>query len=189
MSDSPEALELSKLSEDIGEAVNEFIANYEQDGSGRPPMVVERPQKFKEMMLELALGHSALSIEKKLGISRMTVSMYKSDWADHLGEWRQVGGRIAGGLFFDAADRTVETQDRLDEAEKSGDSNLIKALASSLAARTKLIETTHRQATVSRGDVTERTATKQERPDFEEMMKAVAELHKTKQAEVIDIEE
>ena len=178
---------LATLSKDISEQVEDFVSQLEFQ-RGRPSLSQAKPDKAKEVLVLLATGTSVLQTSKATGVSYNSVGRIKSDFADYLGEWKEMGGKISGGLYVDASERISGTLSLIDEAERTGDWKAVDSLSKSLMAKNKIAEVSHRQATVSRGDVTERTATKQEKPDFDEMMKAVQELYSAKQAEVIDVE-
>jgi len=185
MSDNDETL--ATLSKDICDAVNDFVANAEYK-VGAPSLTISDPQRAQEVLMLLATGTSGNKIIQSTGCGYSVQARLKSDFADYLGQWKEVGGTLAGGVYIHASDGISDTMERLAKAEEENDHKTIEVLSKSLLAKNKVAEVSHRQATVARGDVTDRVSRVEEKPDFEEMMKAVAEMHKEKQAEVIDVE-
>jgi len=180
--------QLAELATSISEQVNKFIKDYTYN-RGRPPVMVADPARAQEALLLFSTGSTQTAVCKKTGMDSRTLSNLRSEFADYVGQWRELGGKISGGLYMDASDKIGETMQRIAKAEAEGDWKAVEALSKSLQAQNKIVEVSHRQAMNARGEATQhikvdKTAT------VEDVQKAAEDALKLIQgAEVIDVDE
>ena len=183
---------LANLSNSISESVNSFVKSWEPKGSGRPPLSVGNPAKAQEVLMLVALGTSGKKILELTGCSTSTVARLKSDWCDHIGDWKEEGGKISGGIYMDTSEGLSGTMARICKAEEEEDWKAVEALSKALQAKNKILEVSHRQSMTARGEASQITREEKvfTQDDYEATIKAARDrIAKAKmiEAEVQDV--
>ena len=185
MTDNNEQLQV--LTDDICAKVREYCFNA-PDGRGRPTFTVANPEKAVEALTLLSTGQSIKKVVQLTGAATTSVARLKSDFSDHLGKWKEIGGQVSGGLYFESSEYVSELFQDLTDARAAKDWDAVKALSSALAACNKVVEVANRHAMNARGEATqnirvERVAT------FEDVDRAAEDALKLiQEAEVIEDE-
>ena len=181
---------LANLSNSISESVNAFVKAWEPSGSGRPPLTVCNPAKAQEVLMLLAVGTSGKKILELTGCATSTVYRLKSDWCDHIGDWKEEGGKISGGIYMDTSEGLSDTMERIARAETEEDWKAVEALSKALQAKNKILEVSHRQSMTARGEASQ--ITREEKvitdADIEDTASAARERLKQMRATAIDAE-
>lgn len=151
------------------------------------------PEKVAEMLYLYSVGNSQTRLVKKYGFDRETVISVLTDYADHLGQFRELSGRIAAKNYLNLSsleeDLIEKVRDRMetDPEMEVGFKDLKEiSIAKANAAR---------EALTARGEATQITEDRKvyTQDDYEETIKAAKErIAKAKQAqveEVIDVKE
>lgn len=147
--------ELQPLIEDITAEVRKYVMESIETRKGRPTFTATSPDKAVEALVLLATGTSMKQTAKATGTTIQAVGRMKSDFADHLGEWKAIGGKVAGGLFFEAAEFNSELMQDLRDAKERQDWKAVEALSKAWTPGNKLFEVSHRQAMNARGEATQ----------------------------------
>ena len=151
------------------------------------------PEKVAEMLYLYSVGNSQTRMVKKYGFDRETVISVLTDYADHLGQFRELSGRIAAKNYLNLSsleeDLIEKVRDRMetDPEMEVGFKDLKEiSIAKANAAR---------EALTARGEVTQITEDRKvyTQDDYEATIQAAKErIAKAKQAqveEVIDVED
>jgi len=144
------------------------------------------PEKVAEMLYLYSIGNSQTRLVKKYGYERETVISVLTDYADHLGKFRELSGRLAAKNYLnlssleeDLIEKVRERMEEDPEMEVSFKDLKELSIAKANAAR---------EALTARGEVTsineERKVYTQE--DYESMLDAARA--RIKEAKVIDAE-
>lgn len=149
-SDNDAALEV--LSDSVASAVRDFVAHCPHK-TGKPKFAVAEPQKACKALVLLNTGHNFSQTSKIVKCDRTTLARLKSDFADHLDDWKNLGGQVAGGIYFDASDLTSEILQKI--ADKIDDPDAAEKYSKVLQGVGKTADFFHRHANVARGEATQ----------------------------------
>ena len=151
------------------------------------------PKKVAELLYLYSTGSSQTRLVRKYGFDRETVISVLADYADHLGKFKDLSGRIAAKNYLNLAsleeDLIDKVRDRMetDPEMQVGFKDLKEiSIAKANAAR---------EALTARGEATSITEERKvvTQDDYEETIKAARDrIAKAKQAqveEVIDVED
>jgi hypothetical protein len=171
---------ISQISDSIQEIVKEKEAIQARSLSRH------NPEKVAEILYLYSTGSSQTRIVKKYGMDRETVISVLTDYADHLGKFRELSGRLAAKNYLNLSsleeDLIEKVRERMEEDPKMEVS--FKDLKELSIAKANAA----REALTARGEVTsineERKVYTQE--DYESMLDAARA--RIKEAKVIDAE-
>ena len=147
------------------------------------------PKKVTKLLYLHSVGVSQTKLVRKYGFDRDTVINVLTDYADHLGKFKELSGKLAAKNYLNISsleeDLIQKVRDRLDTGELEPTFRDLKELSIAKANAS-------REALTARGEATsiseDRKVYSQE--DYEETIRAAKErINKIKQAEIIDIEE
>jgi hypothetical protein len=141
------------------------------------------------MLYLYATGNSQTRLVKKYGYDRQTVISVLTDYADHLGKFKDLSGKIAARNYLDMSsleeDLIESVRGRLQSGELEPTFRDLKELSIAKA-------NSAREALTARGEATQITEDRRvyTQEDYEETIKAARDrLDKIKKAEVIDIDD
>ena len=147
------------------------------------------PEKVAKMLYLYATGNSQTRLVKKYGYDRQTVISVLTDYADHLGKFKDLSGKIAARNYLDMSsleeDLIEAVRGRMQTGELEPTFRDLKELSIAKANAA-------REALTARGEATQITEDRRvyTQEDYEETIKAARDrLNKIKQAEVIDIDD
>ena len=148
------------------------------------------PEKVAEMLYLYSVGNSQTRMVKKYGFDRETVISVLTDYADHLGKFRELSGRIAAKNYLNLSsleeDLIDKVRDRMetDPEMEVGFKDLKEiSIAKANAAR---------EALTARGEATQITEDRKvyTQDDYEATIKAARErIKQAQEVEVIDVED
>jgi hypothetical protein len=141
------------------------------------------------MLYLYATGNSQTRLVKKYGYDRQTVINVLTDYADHLGKFKDLSGKIAARNYLDMSsleeDLIEAVRSRMQTGELEPTFRDLKELSIAKANAA-------REALTARGEATQITEDRRvyTQEDYEETIRAARDrLNKIKQAEVIDIDD
>ena len=148
------------------------------------------PEKVAEMLYLYSVGNSQTRMVKKYGFDRETVISVLTDYADHLGKFRELSGRIAAKNYLNLSsleeDLIDKVRDRMetDPEMEVGFKDLKEiSIAKANAAR---------EALTARGEATQITEDRKvyTQDDYEATIKAARErIKQAQEVQVIDVKE
>ena len=151
------------------------------------------PEKVAEILYLYSVGNSQTRLVKKYGFDRETVISVLTDYADHLGQFRELSGRIAAKNYLNLSsleeDLIEKVRDRM-ETDPEMEVNFKDLKEISIAKANAA-----REALTARGEATQITEDRKvyTQDDYEATIKAAKErIAQAKQAqveEVIDVED
>jgi hypothetical protein len=140
------------------------------------------PERVAKMLYLYATGSSQTRLVKKYGFDRHTVISVLTDYADHIGKFRELSGKIAAKNYLDMSsleeDLIEVVRDRLESGELEATFRDLKANAA-------------REALTARGEATNITEDRKvyTQEDYEATAKAAEDrIRKLKEAEVINVD-
>lgn len=146
-----------------------------------------RPEKVANILYLYATGSSQTKLVKKYGYDRETVINTLADYADHMGKFKELSGKIAAKNYLNMASLEEEliqkVRDRMDTGELEPTFRDIKELSIAKA-------NSAREALTARGEATSITEDRHfyTQEDYEETLKAARKrLDEMKRAEVIEV--
>jgi hypothetical protein len=146
------------------------------------------PERVAKMLYLYATGSSQTRLVKKYGFDRHTVISVLTDYADHIGKFRELSGKIAAKNYLDMSsleeDLIEVVRDRLESGELEATFRDLKELSIAKANAA-------REALTARGEATNITEDRKvyTQEDYEATAKAAEDrIRKLKEAEVIDVD-
>ena len=146
------------------------------------------PERVAQMLYLYATGSSQTRLVRKYGFDRHTVISVLTDYADHIGKFRELSGKIAAKNYLDMSsleeDLIEVVRDRLESGELEATFRDLKELSIAKANAA-------REALTARGEATNITEDRKvyTQEDYEATAKAAEErIRKLKEAEVIDVD-
>lgn len=132
------------------------------------------PEKVVRILYLYSQGNSISRIKKRYGIKRETIASVLVDYADYIGKWKELGGRLAAISYMRLSsieeDMLESIQNRMDSNELVPGFKDLKdlAIAKSIASK---------EALTARGEASEITESRKtyKHEDYEETMKKVRE--------------
>jgi hypothetical protein len=146
------------------------------------------PEKVAKILYLYSTGNSQTRLVKKYGFDRQTVISVLTDYADHLGKFKDLSGKIAAQNYLNMAsleeDLIQNVRDRMDTGEMEVTFRDLKELSIAKANAA-------REALTARGEATQITEDRRvyTQEDYEETIRAAKERLKKIQAEVIEIDD
>ena len=146
------------------------------------------PEKVDKILYLYSTGNSQTRIVKKYGFDRQTVISVLTDYADDLGKFKDLSGKIAAQNYLNMAsleeDLIQNVRDRMDTGEMEVTFRDLKELSIAKANAA-------REALTARGEATQITEDRRvyTQEDYEETIRAAKERLKKIQAEVIEIDD
>lgn len=146
------------------------------------------PEKVAKILYLYSTGNSQTRLVKKYGFDRQTVISVLTDYADHLGKFKDLSGKIAAQNYLNMAsleeDLIQNVRDRMDTGELEVTFRDLKELSIAKANAA-------REALTARGEATQITEDRRvyTQEDYEETIRAAKERLKKIQAEVIEIDD
>jgi hypothetical protein len=111
------------------------------------------PTKVATILMAFSRGKSQTHIVKKMGMDRNTVIRVLTTYADHMGEWRELGGKLSAYNYLNMSsleeDMITSVREQMEGGELKPTFRDIKELS---IAKTNA----GREALVARGEVTSR---------------------------------
>ncbi len=151
------------------------------------------PEKVAEMLYLYSVGNSQTRMVKKYGFDRETVISVLTDYADHLGQFRELSGRIAAKNYLNLSsleeDLIEKVRDRM-ESDPEMEVNFKDLKEISIAKANAA-----REALTARGEATQITEDRKvyTQDDYEATIKAakdrIAQAKQAQVEEVIDVED
>ncbi len=145
------------------------------------------PERVAKLLYLYATGSSQTRLVKKYGFDRHTVISVLTDYADHIGKFRELSGKIAAKNYLDMSsleeDLNEVVRGRLESGELEVTFRDLKELSIAKANAA-------REALTARGEATNITEDRKvyTQEDYEATAKAAEErLKQLKQADVIDV--
>lgn len=153
MEDSTE-LQLSLLS-----SIQEQIQDYADESSLRGIKALEcyDPEKVAQILYLFSQGKTQTSLVKKYGFLRETVVRVLSTYADHLGEWKSLGGKLASYNYLKLS--SLE-EDMMDEIREAMESKELQPTFRDLKEISIAKANAAREALLARGEATSRSEEK-----------------------------
>jgi len=146
------------------------------------------PERVAQMLYLYATGSSQTRLVRKYGFDRHTVISVLTDYADHIGKFRELSGKIAAKNYLDMSsleeDLIEIVRDRLESGELEATFRDLKELSIAKANAA-------REALTARGEATNITEDRKvyTQEDYEATAKAAEDrIRKLKEAEVIDVD-
>jgi len=146
------------------------------------------PERVAQMLYLYATGSSQTRLVRKYGFDRHTVISVLTDYADHIGKFRELSGKIAAKNYLDMSsleeDLIEVVRDRLESGELEATFRDLKELSIAKANAA-------REALTARGEATNITEDRKvyTQEDYEATAKAAEDrIRKLKEAEVIDVD-
>lgn len=146
------------------------------------------PEKVAKILYLYSTGNSQTRLVKKYGFDRQTVISVLTDYADHLGKFKDLSGKIAAQNYLNMAsleeDLIQSVRNRMDTGELEVTFRDLKELSIAKANAA-------REALTARGEATQITEDRRvyTQEDYEETIRAAKERLKKIQAEVIEIDD
>ncbi len=151
------------------------------------------PEKVAEILYLYSVGNSQTRLVKKYGFDRETVISVLTDYADHLGQFRELSGRIAAKNYLNLSsleeDLIEKVRDRM-ETDPEMEVNFKDLKEISIAKANAA-----REALTARGEATQITEDRKvyTQDDYEATIKAakdrIAQAKQAQVEEVIDVED
>lgn len=145
------------------------------------------PERVAKLLYLYATGSSQTRLVKKYGFDRHTVISVLTDYADHIGKFRELSGKIAAKNYLDMSsleeDLIEVVRGRLESGELEATFRDLKELSIAKANAA-------REALTARGEATNITEDRKvyTQEDYEATAKAAEErLKQLKKADVIDV--
>ena len=144
------------------------------------------PQKVAKILHLASIGVSQTAMVKKHSLNRSTIVSVLTDYADYLGQFKQLGGKLAAKSYLNLESLEEDIVDALRRRVDAGYVPEFKDLKEISIAKSN----SQRQAMTTRGEASsiteERKVYTQE--DYEDTLKAAKDrLKKIKKAEVQDV--
>ena len=188
----PETMEdKEELMSEIAEAIE--LVRQEKSLLKRKSLTLYDPKKVSEILYLHSIGVSQTRMIKKYGFERHTILSVLTDYADYVGKFREISGRIAAKNYLNLSSLEEDLIERVrqrmeDDPEMEIGFRDLKELSIAKANAA-------REALTARGEATSITEERKvvTQDDYEETIKAAKErIAKAKQAqveEVIDVED
>jgi len=179
--------------DDKEELINEITASIREVADAKELSKVNslsrhNPEKVAKMLYLYATGTSQTRMVRKYGFDRETVINVLADYADQLGKFKDVSGKIAAKNYLNMAsleeDLIQKVRDRMDTGELEPTFRDLKELSIAKANAA-------REALTARGEATSITEDRKvyTQEDYEETIKAARDrINKLKEIDIIDIE-
>ena len=149
MTEPDVSTQLQALTNEIHDKVKEFSIECAQT-VGRPKWATVNPEKAVEALTMLSTGCSIRQTAFAAETQRSVIAKLRSDFSDYLGQWKEVGGQVSGGLYFESSEYVSELLDDLTEARANKDWDAVKALSAALASTNKVVDVANRHAMTAR---------------------------------------
>ena len=178
--------EKAELLREIQESVLEVAEK--KRGLQRKSLSVYDPQKVARLLYLYSTGSSQTRLVRKYGFDRETVISVLADYADHLGKFKDLSGRIAAKNYLNLSsleeDLIDKVRDRMEndpEMEVSFKDLKELSIAKANAAR---------EALTARGEATQITEDRKvyTQDDYDATIQAARDrIKRAKEAEIIDV--
>ena len=187
----PEMEDKEELMSEIAEAIE--LVRQEKSLLKRKSLTLYDPKKVSEILYLHSIGVSQTRMIKKYGFERHTILSVLTDYADYVGKFREISGRIAAKNYLNLSSLEEDLIERVrqrmeDDPEMEIGFRDLKELSIAKANAA-------REALTARGEATSITEERKvvTQDDYEETIRAAKErIAKAKQAqveEVIDVED
>ena len=111
-------LEAPELKESIAEAVQDYASKKQQEGVKSLSRM--NPEKVDLILFLFSLGVSQSQMSKRYGIFHKTTKHTLMEYADHLGNWTELGARLSKQLFLNLHSLEEDIIEKLRERMESG---------------------------------------------------------------------
>ena len=115
------------------------------------------PDKVAKILYLLSQGKSQTHLVRKYGFDRSTIARIMTTYADHLGEWKQLGGQLAAYNYLKLS--SLE-EDMMDDIREQMESKELRATFRDLKEISIAKANASREALLARGEVTSRSEEK-----------------------------
>ena len=147
------------------------------------------PEKVAKILYLYSTGSTQTRLVRNYGYDRQTVINILTDYADHLGKFKDLSGKIAARNYLNMSsleeDLIDKVRDRMDTGELEPTFRDLKELSIAKANAA-------REALTARGEATQITEDRKvyTQEDYEETIKAVkSRIESIKEADIIDIDD
>lgn len=144
------------------------------------------PDRVAKLLYLYSTGSSQTRLVRKYGFDRQTVISVLTDYADHIGKFRELSGRIAAKNYLNMS--SLE-EDLIDVVRTRLESGEIEATFRDLKELSIAKSNAAREALTARGEATNITEDRKiyTQEDYEETAKAAEDrIRKLKQVEVVE---
>jgi hypothetical protein len=177
--------EKNQLLADIRNSVDEFVKENAIDKV--KCLSRYNPEKVANILYLYSIGNSQTALVKKYGFHRKTVINVLIDYADHLGKFKELGGKLAARSYIGLESLEEDLIDALRARLESGYTPEFKDLKEISIAKSN----SQRHAMTARGEASQITEERKviTQEDYEDTLKAAKErLQALKKADIIDID-
>ena len=178
--------EKEELIEEIAESIREVA--HSKELMKRGSLSRHNPEKVAKLLYLYSIGTSQTKLVRKYGYERTTVVSILADYADYLGKFRELSGKVAAKNYLSMSsleeDLIQQVRDRMETGELEPTFRDLKELSIAKANAA-------REALTARGEATQITEDRKvyTQEDYEDTIEAArARLQQIKNAEVIDID-
>jgi hypothetical protein len=175
-----------ELIQEIAESIREVA--HSKELMKRGSLSRHNPEKVAKLLYLYSIGTSQTRLVRKYGYERNTVVSILADYADYLGKFRELSGKVAAKNYLSMSsleeDLIQQVRDRMETGELEPTFRDLKELSIAKA-------NSAREALTARGEATQITEDRKvyTQEDYEETIEAAkARLKQIKDAEVIDID-
>ena len=175
------------LMNDIADSIREVAETKELNKANS--LSRHNPEKVAKILYLYATGSSQTRLVRKYGFDRQTVINVITDYADHLGKFKDLSGKIAARNYLNMSsleeDLIDKVRDRMDTGELEPTFRDLKELSIAKANAA-------REALTARGEATQITEDRKvyTQEDYEDTIEAAkARLKQIKDAEIIEIDD
>ena len=174
-----------ELMEEISLAVQKVAAQKEMQKVGS--LTRCRPEKAAKLIYLYSIGNSQTRLVKKYGFDRELVIGILVDFADYMGRFRELSGKMASRNYMSMSSLEEDLIEKVRDRMESGDIEpTFRDLKELSIAKTNAA----REALTARGEATQITEDRHtySQEDYEDTLRAARErIAKMKQAEIIEV--
>tara|TARA_R100001143_G_C3345247_1_gene126403 strand:- start:119 stop:670 length:552 start_codon:yes stop_codon:yes gene_type:complete len=178
--------EKEELIQEIAESIKEVA--HTKELMKRGSLSRQKPEKVAKMLYLYSIGTSQTKLVRKYGYDRATVLSTLTDYADHLGKFKELSGKVAAKNYLNMSsleeDLIQQVRDRMETGQLEPTFRDLKELSIAKANAA-------REALTARGEATQITEDRKvyTQDDYDETIEAVRKrINSIKKAEIIDID-
>lgn len=174
-----------EIREELSTQISQAITDYAETCKGIRQLEVYDPRKAAEILMAHAQGKTQTYMVVHMGLNRDTIIRVLTTYADHMGEWKELGGKLAAYNYLNLSsleeDMIGSVRDRMDDGSLKPDFRDIKEISIAKANAS-------RDASLARGDATSRVVETKEYSDADyERLRQAAQEKFNEMKKVVDI--
>ena len=112
--------DLTEEEEILWDGVTEAVQELRASTSGVASLSHVNPERAANALFWWSRGWSQTKLRKRMGLDPDTLRHLLVDYADHLGKWKELGGKIAARSYVRMSGLEDELMDKLEEHLESG---------------------------------------------------------------------